>query len=462
GEVERPARHAPRLLPIEEFQHLHLGLDAREVELHPRPVDHPAAVGEARLARPRADVVEDAVDEADGAERDPFVVQLRRDEPPAAVHLPDEGVGRHADVLVVGRVRAHVAHRRERRDLVAGRARADDEHRDALVLRGIGVRPRGKPDVVVELRLAGEELAPVDDPMIAVADGARPERGEVRARRRLGVADREVTLAAEDGRKVLRLLLRAAVLHDRGGDGIDRQHRQHDAGARRLVEEDELLDRGAPLAAVLLWPADAEPAVGAQPPDRLMIKRAAPFGGRELRLILGRHEAGKIFSELVAERLLLRSVLEMHPRSSSGRRYLVRAHRPVDRTYPPTTGRSTPTNTGELARSMKRRSSSSRTSLARCHAASPRNPSKSSRLSHQSSATPSYGSGPPRLARRAFWMGCSIVCSCTYRRIRSTAACCRTSGPWVSHQYVWKSARERCMSRRAQKTSLTMMWPSNE
>src|SRR5262245_39239171 len=59
GEVERPARHAPRLLPVEELQYLELGEDAREMRLHPRTLDHSA------LACPREDVLVYPVDEAD-------------------------------------------------------------------------------------------------------------------------------------------------------------------------------------------------------------------------------------------------------------------------------------------------------------------------------------------------------------------------------------------------------------
>src|SRR5207302_7986520 len=58
---------------------------------------------------------------------------------------------------------------------------------------------------------------------------------------RLGVTDREVTLAAQDGGQEARFLRPRPVLHDGPGDGVDGERREHDPGTRRLVEEDELL-----------------------------------------------------------------------------------------------------------------------------------------------------------------------------------------------------------------------------
>src|SRR5437899_198146 len=278
GVVERAAGHAPRLLPVEEPEHLEPGPHARQVELHPGPVDHTLAGGEPRGARPGACILEDTVQVADRRERDALVVQLRRDEPPAAVLRPDQVLRRHAHVLVVGGVGAHVAHRADGRDLVARRAGGEDEHADALVLGRLGIGARREPDVIGELSLAGEELGAVHDPRVAVAHGARAERSQIRARRRLRVADRKVALAAQDRGQEARLLRRRPVLHDGRGDGVDGERREHDPGARRLVEEDELLDRGAALPAVLARPADAEPAVGAEPPDRLHVERPAALG----------------------------------------------------------------------------------------------------------------------------------------------------------------------------------------
>ena len=74
---------------------------------------------------------------------------------------------------------------------------------------------------------------------------------------------------------------------------------------------------------------------------------------------------------------------------------------------------STPSQRGERARSMKRRSSSSSSWPARRPAALAVASARSASLRHQSSATPSYSSGAPRLARSSAFAGESAVCSWT-------------------------------------------------
>ena len=62
---------------------------------------------------------------------------------------------------------------------------------------------------------------------------------------RLGVTDREMNLASKVLRKEEILLLRSAVLHDRGSDAIDRQHGHGCARLHRFIEENELVHNGA-------------------------------------------------------------------------------------------------------------------------------------------------------------------------------------------------------------------------
>src|SRR5881227_3652797 len=50
------------------------------------------------------------------------------------------------------------------------------------------------------VRTGVPDLLPVDDPLVAVEDGAGLETRQVRPRVRLGVGDGEVDLAPEDGR----------------------------------------------------------------------------------------------------------------------------------------------------------------------------------------------------------------------------------------------------------------------
>src|SRR4051812_38667237 len=68
-------------------------------------------------------------------------------------------------------------------------------------LRCVRIGPRGEPDVLALVGPGREDLVPVDDVLVAFADGARPERREVGPRFGLRVADREVDLALEDLRE---------------------------------------------------------------------------------------------------------------------------------------------------------------------------------------------------------------------------------------------------------------------
>ena len=116
GRVQRGAAlREPRDPPVGQAQELELGVHAREVDLHPLLVDHPATVGELGLLRPRARVVEHALDHTRRAQRDALVVELVGDEAPAAVLFADEVADRHPHVFVVG-------------DVGVGRAEVVDRH----------------------------------------------------------------------------------------------------------------------------------------------------------------------------------------------------------------------------------------------------------------------------------------------------------------------------------------------
>ena len=149
----------------------------------------------------------------------------------------------------------------DRRPGVAGILRVDDQDRNALVLRGFRIGAARQPDVVGVVAAGGEDLLPVDDVLVAVANRGGAQRRQVGARLRLGVADREVHLTGEDRGQEL-LLLRFAAVHLQGrADGLQRHRRQRHVGAVGLVDEDLLLDRAEAEAAELLGPADAELAV---------------------------------------------------------------------------------------------------------------------------------------------------------------------------------------------------------
>ena len=107
-------------------------------------------------------------------------------------------------------------------------------------------------------------------------------------------------------------LLLAAELHDRGRHRVDGEHRHRGAGPHRLVEEDELLDRAAALAAVLVGPADAEPAVGAHLPDHPAHDRPDALAVTQLAARVVVEQVVVVVAELLAELLLVFGVGHVH------------------------------------------------------------------------------------------------------------------------------------------------------
>src|SRR5215207_10724211 len=308
GDVEALLGRVPRHLPVGEAQELEPGVDASEVDLHPLLVDDAPAVGELRLLRPPASVGERALDDPRRAQRDPLAGQLIRDQAPAVVLATDERRRRDAHVVVEDLVDVVIAHQIHRHELDAGRVHRDDEHRDSLVLLRLRVGADGEPAVVGAAGEAREHLLAVDDVLVAVAYGLRRQRGEVGAGAGLRVADAEVDLALEDAGQEVGLLIVGPEVHDRRPDGIDREHRDGGAGAHRLVEEDELLDGRAALAAVLLGPADPEPAFLAHLPDDLPVHGADAVPACEAFLDLGCQQFVVVGAELTPQVLLLLAV----------------------------------------------------------------------------------------------------------------------------------------------------------
>ena len=127
--------------------------------------------------------------------------------------------------------------------------------------------------------------------MIAVAHRAGAKRRKIGAGLRLAVAEREQSFAALDGRQPFVLLLLGAVLEQRlrddgfaGGVGVRRR-----AGVGDLGDEGDLLGRAAALAAELLRPADADPAVAAHQLGELVVVAALVERLAQMRgLLFGR------------------------------------------------------------------------------------------------------------------------------------------------------------------------------
>ena len=76
GHVGSADRDRPCGAPVHDFQGLELGVDARQVDLHPRLVEHASAFRARRLGRPFPDGIEQSIREAGYREGDSFVVQL--------------------------------------------------------------------------------------------------------------------------------------------------------------------------------------------------------------------------------------------------------------------------------------------------------------------------------------------------------------------------------------------------
>src|ERR671920_2117596 len=180
-----------------------------------------------------------------------------------------------------------------------------------LVLRRLGVGPHREEHVVGVVGAAGEDLAAVDDVLLAVAHGLRAQRGEVGAGLGLGVADREDELAGQDAGEEAGLLLVGPEGDERRADGVERHEGHRGARPHGLVEEQELVHGRAALAAVLLGPADAQPAVLADPSDHRAVQLTA-LGAAEAGPDVVGHEPGEVGPQLVAERSLVGGEVEVH------------------------------------------------------------------------------------------------------------------------------------------------------
>src|SRR3954451_15595290 len=87
GDVDLADAVLPDVLPVEQPQRFQSRVHLRQMGLHPLLVDDPAAVRQLGLLRPTAGLEVVALQDRRRRERDPFVVELRRDDGPAAVDL---------------------------------------------------------------------------------------------------------------------------------------------------------------------------------------------------------------------------------------------------------------------------------------------------------------------------------------------------------------------------------------
>src|SRR5581483_1357239 len=159
-------------------------------------------------------------------------------------------------------------HLAERAHGHAGRLHVADEVADALRLRRRRIRPGEEDPPARELRVARPHLLPADDPAVAMADGARPERGQVGACPGLREELAPELLGGQDLRQEAALLLLGAVRDERRSDQVDADPVDDLRRARRgdLLLEDVVLDDGRAAPAVLARPVDADPSPGVQLP----------------------------------------------------------------------------------------------------------------------------------------------------------------------------------------------------
>ena len=172
----------------------------------------------------------------------------------------------------------------------------------------------------------GPDLLSVDDILVAVADGLALEGREIAADRGLGVSGAPLVAAIQDFRQELGLLLLGAVLDDGGADPLEAHHAEAErrsAGLRHLLLEDDLLHDAAATAAVLVRPAEADPALladGLEP----VTEEAGVFAGvlREVLAMKSLTSSRKASSSLVRVKSI--SNLRWRRRARSGGRALHR------------------------------------------------------------------------------------------------------------------------------------------
>ena len=197
-----------------------------------------------------------------------------------------------------------------------GRIRRHEDDRDAGVLLHLAVGARGEPDVVRVLAVGRVDLLAVDHPLVAVAHRGGLQAREVGAGGRLGVADADQELAVRDLREDLGLLRLAAPLHQHRADGVHGDQRERCARAPGLLPEDELVDVAATLAAVLLRPAEGEPAVLAHLPEGFAERRPTelvPLVVQRLPQFRREHRR-VVVPQLLAEGGLFGGELDVHVR----------------------------------------------------------------------------------------------------------------------------------------------------
>ena len=159
-------------------------------------------------------------------------------------------------------------HLAERSHLDAGGAHVEEEERDALVPRRVGIGPGHEDAPVADPPAGAPHLLTVDDETVAVLFSAGGERGQVAAGTGLGEQLAPHLLAPQGRAQVALALLRRAEAQDAaaGQHQTDHvEHRRHAGGGALLDPGRGVLD-GQPAAAVLDRPVQPGPAGLGQAP----------------------------------------------------------------------------------------------------------------------------------------------------------------------------------------------------
>ncbi len=259
-------------------------------------------------------------------EREALVHQRGQAHLPAVVDLAEHLRLVHAHVVEEDLVELRVAgDLLERLHRHAGRLHVEQEVRDALVLRRVGIGAREQHHPVGDVRERRPHLLAVDHVVVAVLHRPRLQRGQVGAGVRLGVALAPDLLAGEDLRGIPLLLRLGPVRDDRGpghADAEDVEHRRR-LRDRHLLVQDHLLHEREALAAVLLRPRE--------PDEAGVVERVLP-AAQEL-VGLGARDVGRADLRFQSTGLLALSQARTRSRNASCSGVSVKS------TFPSWTGR---------------------------------------------------------------------------------------------------------------------------
>ena len=197
---------------------------------------------------------------------------------PAVVDLADAVPVGDADIAVVGDVGARVHHVGQRLAVESRGAERHQEEGQALVLGQGRVGPGEQEDMGGELGVGGEDLLPVDDPLVAVADRPGLGPGDVGPAVRLGVADADPGRSAGDPGLQLVADPRIPVGLDGGPDQLgEADHAHRRVPVTQLALEDLDAHVVQSRAAVFLPPARPQPALGAHGELKALIVGRVPL-----------------------------------------------------------------------------------------------------------------------------------------------------------------------------------------